>query len=218
MLPQNDWKYINYEKGRNKTIYCIGSGPSLRNILLMIPRSEDHVLIVVNRMAEWMHWADIVITSDTTILKNHYGLPDFEGAKIACMYNDFGEDHARQINTRKIKPRKDIIYLERRDDPGLSIHRDRIHGLANSGFGALNLAFLMNPKKIILLGYDFTNHQSYCYNNSPLTKREFPHYERQYNQFRLAAEQLTFADIEVVNGSLISELPFWNKQSPENLI
>lgn len=184
----------------------------------MIPRSKNYVLIVVNRMAEQMPWADIVTTSDTTILRSYYDNLKFEGVKIACMYSDFGEENAKQHNTRNEKIKKDVIYLERRDDPGLSIHRDRIHGLANSGFGALNLAFLMNPKKIILLGYDFTHHQSYCYNSSPLTKKEFPHHERQYNQFSLAAQQLTFNGIEVLNGSLISKLPFWPKFSPESLI
>ena len=218
MLPDNSWKDINYEQGRGKTIYCIGSGPSLRGLLLMIPRDENKVIIVVNRMAERIPWANIVTTSDTSILKNYYNLPEFEGAKIACMYADFGEIDAKQHLTRNAPIRKDIIYLRRADNPGLSENRSMIHGLANSGFGALNLAYLMDPKKIILLGYDFTHHQSYCYDNSPLTKKQFPHHERQYNQFSLAAKQLALNGIEVINGSLISELPFWPKLDPRNLI
>lgn len=207
------FKYFNYKT--DKTVFCVGAGPSARgfNFDALKNNRESRIIIVVNKVMDKIRYADFAITCDTSILRSYLPYISFSGVKIAAMYDDFGQPNAVQNLTRNQPFHPDILYIKRKDSSGLSYNNDCVHGLANSGFGALGLAFHLlrdsiKEKKIVLIGYDFKNHQDYWYNNSQLGDRDFPHKERQINQFIKAKTQLEQANIEVINCSPGSDLPF----------
>ncbi|KKN15739.1 hypothetical protein LCGC14_0982920 [marine sediment metagenome] len=208
------FKSFNYKT--ENTVFCIGAGPSARgfNFDILEEKREEKTIIVVNRVMDKIKHADFAITCDTSILKNYFRHVSFSGIKIAAMYEDFGQPNAFQVLTRNESFDPNIHFLARRDNKGLSCDASCIHGMANSGFGALGLAFHMvreselKRKRIVLIGYDFRNHQDYWYNNTKLGDKDFPHNDRQLNQFMIASHQCGQEGVEVINCSPGSRLPF----------
>lgn len=47
-----------------------------------------------------------------------------------------------------------IEYIESKDERGLSLDHNIIHQGSNSGYQAINLAYHMGAKRVLLLGYD----------------------------------------------------------------
>ena len=207
--------FKNFEYITENTVFCVGSGPSARGFNFDMLKESRHTktIIVVNRVMDKIPHADFAITCDTSVLKSYLPYVSFNGIKIAAMYEDFGQLNAIQGLTRGQLFNPDIFYIKREDNAGLSFDNSYINGLANSGFGALGLAFHMvryssKNKRIVLIGYDFKHHQSYWYNNKILSSRDFPHRERQLNQFSKAKIDLELSGIEIINCSPGSNLPF----------
>lgn len=115
-------------------------------------------------------------------------------------YEKFGVEHAK-------------YYLRGRGS-GLSTRPEILNGL-NSGFGALNLAFLKRAKVIILLGFDMKVegkvhwHKGYNWSDGHSNKK----YQRWAKDFNNASVQLKQSGILVYNTSLDSYLQCFKKRS-----
>ena len=121
---------------RNSTpdrFIILASGPSLNQQDVDLIRGKGTV-IAVNRTIELAPWADILYGCDTSFWRN-FGPKDFKGKKYSITCSGYG-----------------CTKLEYAHLPGLG--RDKIHSANNSGYQALNLAYLLGAKEIILLGYD----------------------------------------------------------------
>ncbi len=207
--------FNNFNYKTENTVFCIGAGPSARGFDFdILERDKNNkTIIVINRVMDKIPNADIAITCDTGILRDYFSHVTFGGIRVAAMYADFGQSDAFQPLTRNAVFDPNVFYLKREDKPGLSRSRDCIHGHANSGFGAIGLAYHMirestEDRRIVLIGYDFKDHHNYWYDNYKLGGRDFPHRDRQMNQFIKAKDQLEQENIEVINCSPGSDLPF----------
>jgi hypothetical protein len=86
------------------------------------------------------------------------------------------------------------------------------HG-SNSGYAAINLAFLFGAKRIVLLGYDMrcVGQRSHWHDNTPHTAAEFANILKHsmLPLFDGLVEPLAQAGVEVINATPDSELKCW---------
>lgn len=97
-------------------------------------------------------------------------------------------------------------YLVREMRPGLSDDPRYIHGL-NSGFGALNLAYLKRARKVVLLGFDGTDSGHW---HSPYSWATPGSGGQDVKAYLQAQQQCQLAGVEVLNaspGSAITAFP-----------
>lgn len=104
--------------------------------------------------------------------------------------------------------------------PGLSTQQGIIHFGNNSGYQAMNLAFLWGARRILLLGFDckrgknshhwFGDHVAPLGNHNP--------YHRWIEHFSKLADDLKKQQVEVVNCSRESALTCFSRSTIERVI
>jgi hypothetical protein len=124
---------LNYTPPSDR-FFILASGPSLIPQDVELVRGKGTV-IAVNRTIDLAPWADILYACDLTWWRN-YNPPDFAGKRYSI---HAGEQYGCET-----------LPFAKRDGLG----KDRIHSANNSGYQAINLAYLLGAKAIILLGYD----------------------------------------------------------------
>jgi hypothetical protein len=125
-------------------------------------------------------------------------------------------------------PCPNLVYLKRthrkglNDSSSLSESPDTIRNGMNSGYAALNFAYLKGAKTIYLLGYDFklqgdrTNfHAGYPWQKSKNGPSLYPHWARAFND---TTSQLKAAGVEVFNCSPDSLLDCFPYKSYEEIL
>jgi hypothetical protein len=135
-----------------------------------------------------------------------------QAAYYAAVPDDYGSPNARVIYHR-YPPLRHVNYLHRIEGTGylkqrftLSEDDGSIH-TGNSAWGALGLAYLMKPNKIVLLGVDCTNN-GYAYQRRVRPKHSFDHLPF---LFASACEQLSREKIAILNGSMESRITCFDK-------
>lgn len=211
-------KDINPEK-----IIIVATGPSLENFDFEQLRGKGYI-ITVNEAGKHVPFADAWFTLDPWGLHGPQ-LPniDFKGRLYAAVPEDFGMSNARITNHQVICPRP-ITYLHRiifhtapittSDEYlswGLNEDNSCINTL-NSGFGAFNLAYHMRPKKILLLGLDASMGYFYKPNCATRSLSYLP------SIFRSTLTQINKAGINVVNGSLNSNIDCFERLTPNSAL
>ena len=139
-------KPINYSTTtkifKDETIYIIGGGPSLKNF--NFANLKGHKTIAINKAIFFHQTADVLYWTDSrfyTWYKND--IDNFNGLKFSLKP---GSQYTSDIKVL----RKGILHgLEK--DPGVLAHGN------NSGYAAINLAYHLGAKRIILLGFDMHN-------------------------------------------------------------
>lgn len=147
---------------QTEKVVIVGRGPSLAGFdfqqLAALP--ESVIVICVNQSIEQSPRADVWFTLDPNTPLQKLMRVQRPGTRyFAAVPNDFGRETAKRPSHRHGLP-ENVTYLRRIDGPGpersqdgLSHSKDAINS-GNSGFGALQLAYLMGAKKIVLLGFD----------------------------------------------------------------
>lgn len=120
-------------------VVCIASGPSLTQGQVDYCRGRAKI-IVVNDNYRLAPWADLLYACDHQWWKWHKGANGFSGIRATQ-----DESAAEEF---------DIQWIPSRKGSGLSTDPQYIHQGRNSGYQAINLAFLLGAKRIVLLGYD----------------------------------------------------------------
>lgn len=194
------------------TIIIVGSGPSLKGFDFSSLKGKGYI-IAVNDAGKFIPYADAWFTLDPWGCgESGQQFPkNFLGDLYAAVPDDYGTHNAKSHDHRVV-PNKKINYLHRigfhtvtdytpRDylTWGLSEDKSCIK-TGNSGYGALNLAYHMNPKRIFLLGLDASS--GYFFDQTKHTKplNHLPMI------FRSAMAQLQSKSIEVYNGSQFSKI------------
>lgn len=204
-----NWGRVNPEDVKNNII-IVGSGKSLTGFDFERLRGLG-TIIAVNDAAKSIPFADMWFTLDPWGLHGPQLPPVFSGKFYAAVPEDFGTMNAHTKDHRH-KPDHRITFLHRlrsHNRVGVSSETAYKVGLSedtscintgNSGYGALNLAYHFRPKKILILGIDGTMGYFYTNNtcNRPLTHLPA--------MFQSAKPQLDKAGIELINGSLHSEI------------
>ena len=219
MIKRVEWTYI--PKSNLDLIFVIGSGPSVKNVDLN-RLNESGYCIVVNDVANNLPDANAWFTLDPWGLHKNQLNPDFKGTAFAAVPDDYGTRYAASPDHR-IMPRRKFNYLcrvpQNFDENKMQRHRTwglnedpRCINSGNSGFGALNLAFHMRPKKIALVGIDCTS--GYFFNERKRT-RPLNHL---LPLFSSSTQQLKRENIEVVDCSMKGKLNCFPKEQWENLV
>lgn len=133
----NDWS--------DKPCVILASGPGLtqEQVEHVGPRGDCYV-IAVNNTWRLAPWADVLYAGDFLWWKTHCTSTEGSRAKRDCHFERWTQDAgaAERFGIKRIKG------VNR---PGLG--EQCIHTGGNSGYQAINLAYLWKVKKIILLGF-----------------------------------------------------------------
>lgn len=174
-------------------VYLIGGGPSLRGFDLSLLRGRT--CVAINDAILHAPWAAALFSLDQVWIANRKAeIEAFAGERYLAVPDDYDFDHGPV----------GVTFLRRcRGMTGLSTDPEKLYlGGGNSGFGALNLAFLKRARRIILLGYDYCYgrqhwHQGYKWANNG-GDRVLEGWARQFDH---TAPQLTARHVLVLNAS-----------------
>lgn len=179
---------------RNRTAVILASGPSLT---VEQAQAVTHLpSITTNSTHELAPWADVHYACDFLWWRLNYSKVQH---KSSCWTQD-----------RMSAERYGINWVRQDAKPGLGTTNLRVNG--NSGFGAINLAYLFGARRILLLGFDMrevkgrkhwhADHPAPCVQSMPF--KEWLH------KGALLAKELKVAGCEVVNctpGSALTVFP-----------
>ena len=134
--------------------------------------------------------------ADRKWLKWHKDDPEFKAFK-GQKITQFHDENCKKELIEDCQ-KHNIKMLESIDASGLSESPDFIHQGSNSGYQAINLAYLMGAKKIILLGYDmqFTDGKAHWFGEHPDEIRSG--YDGFIKKFNKMAEHMP-KGLEIIN-------------------
>ena len=168
-------------------VYIIGGGPSIKNIDLSKLKDKD--TIVVNKAILDVLNPNYFITMDYTFLKkiNNNNLINTDFVKVFIA--NFTYDYIQNVDGRIVDTRFNLVYdlsdfdiiIKSYFTNGFGIRFNQFCNGNNSGFCALQLAYLLGYKKIYLLGIDLVldgdqTHYHGGYGNSKKFKQRLPDY------------------------------------------
>lgn len=168
------------------SIVCIASGPSLSQEDVDYVRGKSKAY-VVNDVYKLAPWADALYACDCDWWDVHK--PEFSGKKYTI-----SEEAANKYGLERVE------Y-----DTKQKWGKEKIATGGNSGFQAMNLAYIHGAKKIVLLGYDMgrTNGKSHFFGDHPQRLQRSPDYSKWVLAFREAAP---YIDVDVINCSRESNI------------
>ncbi len=177
--------------------YIVGGGPSLRGF--DFGRLCGRTVIAVNDAALHVPFATALFSLDATWIRNRRELiTSFAGEKYLAVAEDFDFSTAPPA----------CYLLRSRHGKGLSDNPQVIHmGGGNSGFGALNLAYLRGAERIVLLGYDLCHsgthwHAGYVWQATPNDHM----YQKWAGNFSSTVRQLAMSGTAVWNACSSSQI------------
>lgn len=202
------WKYDNYTYidpiFLGDTIYIIGGGPSLKGFDFNL--LKDKTVIAVNKAFLHLPMAQVLYWSDTRFFEWYSKeIEDFKGIKVTC---------------RPQPKRNDIINLLNTGKTGLETMSYGLRDGGNSGYAAINLAYHLGAKQIVLLGFDMqTNgkethwHEGYSSTADTETMGRL-----MIPNFDSLVEPLAKRKVKVYNASPISKLTSFEKITIEEAL
>jgi hypothetical protein len=212
------WSKIN-KTASPDTVIIICAGPSLKEFNLQKLKGLGYV-IAVNDTVKFAPFADMWFTLDPWGCgsEGKQYPKNFEGELYAAVPEDYGTYNAKSLDHRVTACPK-MNYLHR-----IPFHTSNViksydyltWGLnedvgsintGNSGYGALNVAYHLKPKRVVYFGLDAS--AGYFYNDKSIT-RSLNHLP---SIFRSALPQLRAANIEVLNASQNSNIDCFPRYS-----
>lgn len=218
------FKTVQKDQPKNDTVIIVGGGRSLTDFDFNRLRNLGYI-IAVNDSGKIVTFADAWFTLDPWGLNGPQLPPtSFRGLLYAAVPDDFGTPKAYYDNHRVAMTNMRIRYLHRlvpansisvsssdRYRAGLS-EDDGCINTGNSGYGALNLAYHLRPKRVLLLGID--GDIGYYYTKTTQNRRltNLP------EMFASAKPQLEKNGIEVINGSINSAVTAFPRMSIDDAL
>ena len=198
-----DWSKINFTNvepiWKNETAFLIGGGPSLKGFDFKALQNKR--TIAINKAFLFHPNADILYWTDSrfyTWYKND--IDKFKGEKYTIKpYGDIA---------------KNIKVLKNTGKGGLEMSKSGVRHGNNSGHAAINLAYHLGVKRIILLGFDMQNVKgnSHFHEGYPVKQTRDETYKKSMIPLFLAiSEDLKRKKIEVINACPNSELKCFKK-------
>ena len=163
------------------TVLCVASGPSLDTDDIDYAKGRCRV-IAINDNYQTAPFADILYACDLKWWDWHKGAPEFAGLKYSM--------------DKKVVQKYDVNYIEGKGGIGLSSSSEFIHTGSNSGFQAINLAYLLGARRVLLTGYDMkfaATGAAHWFGDHPDKVRSG------YARFIDAFKQIDQANIEIIN-------------------
>lgn len=177
-----------------ETVFVIGGGPSLKtadwNKLAGKKTIAINKSFITYPNADVLYWTDSRFYSWYTEKVN-----EFKGLKYTIRHSN---NYTGDIN-----------LLTRGRRYGLETRTDTLAHGNNSGYAAINLAYHLGAKKIVLLGYDMgiVKGESHYHDGYPIKATSHDIYEKQFIPgFQQLADELKQNKVEVWNACLTSNL------------
>lgn len=177
-----------------QTAVVMASGPSLSDAQANAVRAAGVRTITTNTTHEKAPFADVFYACDLLFWKLNHAKMD----RSKCWTQDRNSAERWQLN-----------WIRQSARPGLGTKDLHVNG--NSGFGAINLAFLFGCRRILLLGFDMRevggkkhwhpDHPKPCVQNMPFKEWLF--------KSVALAKDLKTAGCSVVNCTPNSALTVW---------
>jgi hypothetical protein len=177
----------------------LAGGPSLTQS--DVDLASGQVVIAINDCYQIAPWADYHYFCDSKWWlwhRDRQDYKDFEGVRI----------------TQDKVDEPGVIRLKGQHKQGISESPEVINYGSNSGFQALNLAFLLGAKRILLLGYDMkvaSGGANHWFGHHP--DKIVSNYPAWLSNFSVAADQFKKLGIEVINCSSDSALTCFENMS-----
>lgn len=188
---------------KGETCFVIGGGPSLAG--LDWNRLAGKRTIAINKAFLSYPNADVLYWTDNRFYSWYKSEIDtFAGQKYTLRHN---ASHTQGIH-----------LLNRGMRFGLETRPDTLAHGNNSGYAAINLAYHLGAKRIVLMGYDMANigGKSHYHDGYPIRMTPDEIYEKQFIPgFKVLADLLKAKGVEVWNASQASKLTVWPRVSLE---
>lgn len=167
------------------TVWCVASGPSLTAD--DIEKLRGQRVICVNTTVRLAPWSDAMYAGDSTWWRaNKNDWQNHQGLKFTI-----NRSAAQEFN---------LIHVPFRNDPGLG--KEILHGGSNSGYQAVNLAYLLGAERICLLGYDMQPTYGETHWHGDHEKTTNPHsgsYKNWRDKFARLHQDLVTEGIPLIN-------------------
>lgn len=206
-----EWTTI---KQRPHKVAIIASGTSLNKEDFSTFQKGHGLVICVNESWRKYPNPDLVVTIDTVKLEPRFKPCPHQA--IACVPEDFELKIPNQFG--RTLPDHPFMYVKRKQGVGFCEDEDSVNGGENSGFGAMNIAYHMQPALLFLFGIDLVNMGTHCHSHSDRRRQSTKLLKRLPGNFAAAEHQLAERGIEVYNGSPISKLTGWPKMEVREAI
>lgn len=184
-------------------VAVVGSGPSLRDIAPNEIVRCGATVIAVNGAIDWLGRADYWFTLDPSQVNMVRARHRVEGCRYVMALPRIARCPDGVTRLLRVEG---SLFGRARAPGGLSDEPGAIN-TGNSGFGALNLAYHMRPRKILLLGVD-AKQERRVDGGMPRSLEHLP------ALFASAVPQLKAAGIDVVNGSPDSKVTCFTRMTP----
>lgn len=200
-MENQEWSKVDVENlWTGKEAFVVGGGPSLLphlSILNSYSRTSGQKFVAANDSYKLCR-CDAVVSSDFTWLEKRS--EEFNSIH-APVFGILSQDRPRPI----VENLSYIKAIDRGAFPTLSTDPEFITNGLNSGFIALNYAFLKKPKRIFLLGLDFRPaadrshcHAGYGWHSKENALRLYPKWAQIVDS---VYDQVRAAGIEIFNCS-----------------
>lgn len=194
LVPGRDWPVV----------VCIASGPSLTDDQVELVRKSGHKTITVNDSYVKAKWADVFYAADLTWWRHNYGKTIVHRSTCEMWTLEGNREHLAKHPKTYTMARHLIHEVPFDRQPGLGL--DKVHHGGNSGYHAVNLAYLFGAKKIILIGYDHqhTGGKAHWFGDHDKTKfnRNAEDTDRWLKNFDELAKDLESRGVDLVNCSI----------------
>jgi hypothetical protein len=186
-----------------ETVVIFGGGNSLTDEQIRKAETLSARYIVINDTYSRVHFADALYACDYKWWDRHFEQIDFKG----------------ELWTQDLRAKREfgLSWVLGRNKSGLG--SDCVHFGYNSGYQAINLAYLWGAKRIILLGFDCKdiNGQAHWFGQHPQGLNQTQNYAIWISSFSQLAKDLEAQNVEVINCSTDSALECFKKIPIEKL-
>ena len=164
-----------------QTAVILASGKSLEKYDVDYCQGKAKIY-AVNNTYQLAPWADVLYACDKEWWDTYK--PDFKGEKWTI-----NKDACEKYGLNHIDYDSQLIFSD----------KDIIATGNNSGFQAMNLAYLHGYKRIILLGFDYMNSGQHFFGRHPHGLNKSPDMRRWVKHMRKAQPIMESLGIEVIN-------------------
>jgi hypothetical protein len=197
-----------------ETVFILAGGPSLKGFDASVLKGKGRV-ITINDSWRMMPKADIHYFTDKAwwtdqIARNYWvGI----GTTGQINFHDLIYKGFWVCGGSSFEDHPQVHQLKFTGQIGLETYPAGLRHGSNSGYAAINLAYLTGAKRIVLLGYDMhcIGQRTHWHNNSPHTAAEFDGILKHsmLPLFNHLGAPLAQAGVEVINATPDSALKCW---------
>lgn len=187
-----------------ETVVIFGGGNSLTDEQITKVKNSDFRFIAINDTYSRVDFADVLYACDYKWWDRYFEQIIFNG----------------ELWTQDLRAKREfgLSWVLGRNKSGLG--SDCVHFGYNSGYQAINLAYLWGATRIILLGFDCKdiNGKSHWFGQHPNELNQKQNYAIWINSFAELAKDLVAQNVEVINCSMDSALECFKKVPIEKII